>query len=131
MVIKCGVVGARVRDTEQDKDKIRKILIGQIKKGRQLHLVSGGCPKGADRFAEELAEELKLPISIHAIDLSGLDDPVTKWKFTERAYARNTLIANECDILIALPRYENGFPVGGTSDTINKVVLQNKPVICV
>lgn len=69
-ILKVGVVGSRRRDTEQDKEIIRKALKYLIAKDPKvrIHLVSGGCPKGADRFAEELAVELGLGISIHYPD---------------------------------------------------------------
>lgn len=115
-----GVVGARKRNTHQDKQLIKEIIVSQMRK-YQIHLVSGGCPKGADKFAEELADELQLGISIHYPDIKR---PCETWEYAKACYERNSLIANECDILIALPGDS-----GGTWDTIRKVEKQGKPLI--
>lgn len=100
------------------KNLIKKVLKHRLKKGDHIHLVSGGCPKGADRFAEELAKELELGISIHYPKTwPGME----RWEFAKEAFARNTLIAEECDVLLSLPSYDSkGFPIGGTADTIKK-----------
>lgn len=126
MVIKVGVVGSRSRDTPKDKAVIKKALLSQLDKGKKLHLVSGGCKKGADKFAEELAEELNLGISIHSVDFPGFSRyNVSRWQYAQKAYERNTLIAEECDILMAV---WDGIS-GGTADTIKKTEALSKPVI--
>lgn len=48
-----GIIGSRRRNTHQDKLTVEAALIPHIKKCCKL--VSGGCPKGADSFAEEFA----------------------------------------------------------------------------
>lgn len=126
-ILKVGVVGSRRRDTEQDKELVRQALRHLINKNPnvRLHLVSGGCPKGADRFAEELSEELKLGISIHYPDKAKLEAN-TSWAYAKIAYARNTLIAEECDMLLAVVADDRR---GGTEDTIKKVDNLKKPVV--
>lgn len=121
VVLKIGIVGARARNTPEDKEIIRKILADRIKKGNNLIIVSGGCPKGADRFAEELAIEFNLPITIHYPDVPA---NAQKREYAQACFARNTLIAQECDILLALPG-----ETGGTWDTIKKAKSFNRPVV--
>jgi hypothetical protein len=121
VVLKVGIVGARKRNTPEDKEIIRKILEDRIKKGNNLILISGGCPRGADRFAEELAVEFNLEIIIHPPNVSA---NTQKWEYAQACFDRNTLIAQECDILLALPG-----ETGGTWDTIKKARSLNKPVV--
>ena len=75
----------------------------------------------------DIAKELGLGMSTHPVDVS--DDPsgLPVWVFAQRAYARNTLIAEECDVLIACWDGSSR----GTKDTINKVSKLGKPVIIV
>jgi len=117
-IFKIGIVGSRRRNTQEDKDKIRKALVFLLGEGKLLHLVSGGCPKGADKFAEELAEELKLSISIHYPDKEKLPSNPEYYHYVQMYYDRNTLIAEECDVLLALAADDRR---GGTEDTIKKV----------
>lgn len=121
-LIRVGIVGSRSRNTPKDKNVIRKVLKKQIAKGYKIHVVSGGCSRGADRFAEELAKELNLGISIHKPDVKPNCE---RWEYAQAAYARNTLIANECNLLLAV---WDGVS-GGTKDTIDKAEKQNKPII--
>lgn len=105
-----GVVGSRRRDTPADKELIRQAI---LKFDRPV-LVSGGCKRGADAFAEELAAELGLEIIVFLPDLYGVK---TRFDYAARCYARNTLIADESDRLIACVAPDRK---GGTEDTIKK-----------
>ena len=129
-ILRVGVVGARVRNAPEDKQLVKDALLHLMQKHEdvRLHLVSGGCPKGADRFAEELSQELSLSLSIHYPDESQMKDN-SRSEYARICYARNTLIANECDMLIALPAYDHIGPIGGTADTMKKVDKQGKPVV--
>ena len=125
-ILKIGVVGSRRRDKSEDKELIRQALVHLIEKDKNIliHLVSGGCPSGADRFSEELAEELKLSISIHYPDKTKMKDD-SRYEYVKQLFARNTLIANEADILLACWDGKSS----GTLDTINKSRQANKPVV--
>ena len=126
-ILKVAVVGSRRRNTPKDKQIIKRALRHlMMKKDVIIHLVSGGCPLGADKFAEELAVELGLGISIHLPDKSSLPRNPQYYDFVKIYFARNTLIANECDMCIALCAEDRK---GGTEDTVKKVDLQNKPVV--
>jgi hypothetical protein len=101
---------------------IKEVLLLRISKGDTIHIVSGGCRKGADRFAEELAEELSLGISIHYPDV---EQGCATWEYAQACYKRNLLIARECDILLAT---WDGMS-GGTKHTIDNAEALGKPVV--
>lgn len=108
-VIKIGIVGTRRRDTEEDLQLVRKALTEIMKSDSEFIIISGGCPKGGDRFAEILAKEFKLKITIYYAD----------WKRLGKSagFQRNTYIAKDSDILIAVVAEDRK---GGTEDTIKK-----------
>lgn len=117
-----GIVGSRRRNTKEDKDKLRQLLLKAYETGDII--VSGGCPKGADKFAEELAEELGIPIEIHHADWDNLEHPDARikenWhgKYDANAgFRRNIFIAQDADILIACVAPDRK---GGAEDTIRK-----------
>ena len=102
-----GVCGSRRRNSPADYKLVRAAIRSIYQPGDRF--VSGGCPTGADRFAELLARDLGAPILIYHAD----------WKSWGR-YAgphRNTLIAHEADCLIACVAPDR---TGGTEDTIRK-----------
>ena len=118
-----GIVGTRRRIMMVDRKavwlafiKLQKKL---KKKGFEVIIVSGGCHAGADSFAEEIAEKLKVKIIIHKIrrDKMKLDKngKPKKFEFTKQAYARNKLIALNSHYLIACVSRDR---TGGTENTI-------------
>ena len=86
--MRLGIVGSRRRNEERDKAIVRAIIL-ELKPSL---IVSGGCPKGADRFAEELAAELDIPIKVYYPDLEGCR---SKIDFTKAYHARNKIIAEK------------------------------------
>ena len=102
-----GIVGSRRRDTVDDLQDVKGAFASIYKYGDTL--VSGGCPKGADRFAELVAKEYKIPITVH----------YAEWKLLGKmaGIARNGLIARDADVLIACVASDR---TGGTEDTIRK-----------
>lgn len=104
---KIGIVGTRRRAELLDYKAVEARFFEIYQKGDMI--VSGGCPKGADAFAESIARKHGIPIIIYHPD----------WKRNGRAagFVRNTTIAEESDILIACVA-ENR--TGGTEDTIKK-----------
>jgi hypothetical protein len=102
-----GIVGSRRRNTVDDLQHVKSAFAVIYKYGDAL--VSGGCPKGADRFAELVAKEYKIPITIHHAE----------WKMLGKraGIARNGLIARDADVLIACVATDR---TGGTEDTIRK-----------
>ncbi len=107
-----GIIGSRRRPSTSDlnltRDAFNKIyIVGDT-------IVSGGCPKGGDLFAEIIAKEQNIPIKIHKAD----------WSLGRHAgFLRNTDIANDADVLIAVVAPDR---TGGTEDTIKKYLKQNK-----
>lgn len=126
LAVRLGVVGSRRRNSPRDKARLKEFLRRAKSKFPTLLLVSGGCPKGADRFAEEIAEELDLPIKIHYPDKSKLPPNPERYHFAQINYARNTLIAEDCEILVALVADDRK---GGTEDTIKKAERMGKKII--
>jgi hypothetical protein len=102
-----GIIGTRRRDTSAAyklvEDKFNEIY----KDGDWI--VSGGCEKGGDRFAEVIAKKTGIPIIIFYPNYTryGRGAP----------FLRNTTVADKSDILIACVAPDRK---GGTEDTINK-----------
>lgn len=123
-----GVVGSRRRATEEDMQLTIDTFFEYYSKGDRI--VSGGCELGADRFAEVIASDHGITITIHYPRQEDLDkallahNPRAAW--AKINYARNTLIAEDCHILIALVAPDR---LGGTEDTIRKAIKLGKEVI--
>jgi len=108
--MKLGIVGSRRRNSPEDKRLIRE----RILELRPEMIISGGCPKGADKFAEELAKELGIAIAIFY--------PKQETKLlqnyygrVEAFYKRNEQIAMHSEALLALVASDRK---GGTENTI-------------
>lgn len=114
-----GIVGSRRRDTDGDFALLAAKFAEVWRPGDRV--VSGGCPKGADRFAEILARNRGLTLTIHYPDWRGRAG-------RGAGFVRNTEIARDCDVLIALPASDRK---GGTEDTIRKALQMGKAVILV
>ena len=113
-----GIVGSRRRDRTVDFRACLEIF--DVVYDQDDVIVSGGCPKGGDRFAELIAKAKGLSITIHYPDWKG--------KGKSAGFQRNTLIANGCDVLIAVVAPDR---TGGTEDTIKKCVAQGKKIYLV
>jgi len=101
-----GIIGSRKRNTQNDFEKVERCFLSIFSEGDTI--VSGGCPKGGDKFAEIIAEKYQVPIIIHRAD----------WKIGRHAgFLRNTDIAKDADVLIACIAPDRR---GGTEDTIRK-----------
>ena len=98
-----GVVGSRRRNTGEDRQRVYLTIHHHRQYvGGNTMLVSGGCPQGADLFAEEYADMHRLPIIRHLPDRTQLrDDVPARAAYAIIAYARNELIAKDADTLIA------------------------------
>lgn len=116
-MIHVGVVGSRRRNEPTDKEMVKKAILCIPQDN--ITLVSGGCKKGADRFAEELAVELSLPMILFPPKIEGNDEHA----YARACYARNTLIAKKSDILIACVSPDRK---GGTEHTIREFLKLKK-----
>jgi hypothetical protein len=120
--MKIGMIGSRRRNTEQDKHIMRialKTILDKCGVEVPVTIVSGGCKKGGDRFAEELAKEFNIPIKIHYPEVKK---NCSKKEYAISCWNRNTLIADDSDILISLVAKDRK---GGTEDTIKKFLRVN------
>lgn len=113
--MKIGIVGSRERNGKEDQEMVFKIVKDAIDKygHRSVHLVSGGCPEGADRFAEMAADYFGLSITVHY----PIKQPPAKNKqeAVQRFFGRNLIIARDSNIVYALVRADRQ---GGTENTI-------------
>ena len=113
-----GVVGSRERCSSEDFKMVEdRILSFYDDHERNLILVSGGCKSGADSFAEDIAETYGIPILIFYPDKQN--DPDTgnpKRDYAILAYSRNTEIAKQSDVLIALISKNSN----GTNHTVSE-----------
>ena len=101
------IIGSRQRDAIPDYRLVQIAFLEIYEKGDMI--VSGGCPKGGDRFAEMIAKLFAVPITIYFPD----------WRRLGRSagFIRNTTIAQNGDIMIACVAADRA---GGTEDTIKK-----------
>jgi len=101
------IIGSRRRNSNNDLWIVYGHLMNIYEKGDIL--VSGGCSKGGDYFAELLSAKYDIPMIIFPAD----------WKRYGRGagFIRNTDIAKNGDIVIACVAPDR---IGGTEDTIKK-----------
>jgi hypothetical protein len=127
-----GIVGSRRRDSDEDFRTVLGAFTVQVEQYRiqypvrkgegfyyGISIVSGGCPKGRDRFAEIIARSKGITITIHHADCNGSEGK-------RAGFIRNTQIAEDCDILLALVSEDR---TGGTEDTVAKAERLGKRVI--
>lgn len=122
-----GIVGSRRRNTLHDRRIVLNLVELLVSKfGDGLVIVSGGCPKGADAFAEEAAKLLSVKTDITPVDKEGI---TSKWDFTKRAFARNRIVAERSKqglfCLVADDRK------GGTENTICHALELKIPVFLI
>ena len=115
---KIGVIGTRKRNGVSDFLVVKEVFfeIYEIYDGI-CWIVSGHCPKGGDKFAEKIAFDYGIPILLFP----------PKKRIREEYFARNTLVAEHSDILIAclINPHESLNDIykrtsGGAEDTIKK-----------
>ena len=113
---KVGIIGTRERDTLVDFNIVLEAFsdLSNSLGGTDYHIISGGCPIGADRFAERIAKDYSYPITIYYAnwDLYG----------KRAASVRNLTIAQHSDYLIACVSKDRK---GGTEMTI-KMFIKHK-----
>lgn len=102
-----GIIGSRRRNSNEDFSAIHTRFLEIYNPGDII--VSGGCPKGGDRFAETIADLYNIPIMIFRANWN---------RFGRGAgFVRNTDIARESCELIACVTADR---TGGTEDTVKK-----------
>jgi len=110
---KIGIIGTRRRDSGVDRKLVREKFLEIYEPGDWI--VSGGCPKGGDAFAEKIAKKFGVPILIFHPD----------WAQFGRAAGilRNGDIAERSDVIIACVAEDR---TGGTEDTIKKFLKREE-----
>lgn len=120
---KIGIIGSRRRSTIQDYNQLEKEFFKIYEKGDVI--VSGGCSVGGDRFAEIIRDKYSIPMIIHYPDKTKLESN-SKWAYAGINFSRNTLIAEDSDVIIALVAKDR---TGGTEDTVSKAKKLGKQII--
>lgn len=102
-----GIIGSRDRNTISDRRIIEEAFFLVYNEGDWI--CSGGCSKGADKFAKQISIKYCIPY---------LEFPANWDKFGKKAgFIRNNDIAKISEYLLAMP---NNNPKSGTADTIKK-----------
>jgi hypothetical protein len=113
--VRIGIVGSRRRtDREAVEACVAELAADTV-------VITGGA-KGPDRWAEEAARSRGLAVVVYEPDLEGVH---ARWEAADRHYARNQLIVDEADRIIAFVAPDRR---GGTEDTIRRAVRAGKPV---
>jgi predicted Rossmann fold nucleotide-binding protein DprA/Smf involved in DNA uptake len=85
-------------------------------------VVSGGC-RGVDSWAAEAAHARGLKVETYPPELPDKGSP--KWAFVKAYHARNKMIAENCDRLVAFVSEDR---TGGTENTIKWARAAGVPV---
>lgn len=115
--MKIAIIGSRSRATQVDKKLVFDIVFNavQVYGFEELWLVSGGCPDGADNFAEEAAKYFGVSIVIHYPQ--KLPKSPAYHESVKRFYRRNDKIARDCDVIYSLVSSKRD---GGAEYTLKK-----------
>ena len=117
------IIGSRSRDTSEDFQLVYDEFKKWYKPGDQI--ISGGCPKGGDRFAEVIASRLGMTekngqLVIHRPKKPAQHSP--KYIWAKAFYDRNTVVAKEAeDSTITIACISKSKTGGGTGDTLSKI----------
>jgi len=119
-----GIIGTRKRNTSAAAKCIISKFDEIYEEGDWI--CSGGCDKGGDRFAEQIAKSRGIPILIFYPNYKRYRSPGA-------LFVRNGVVAETCDVVIAcVMNPEDGIDKvlgrtkGGTEDTIRKFVNRTK-----
>ena len=110
---KIGIIGTRRRDNPEAFNKVAESFFEVYEDGDWI--VTGGCSKGGDRFAEVIAKKHGIPILIF----------YPNWnKYKKGAgLVRNVDISDNSDVLIACVAKDRK---GGTEHTLSHFRKKNK-----
>lgn len=108
--MRLGVVGGR---NFRDRKLIFKHMNAWLKKyGTELHVVSGGCPDGPDKIAEDFCRQKGVSFTVHPAKWRDENDVLDK----AAGFARNTIVVEDTDAMLAFW----DFASNGTGDTLTK-----------
>jgi len=108
--VRLGIVGSRSWENRKLFWKIVKPFLAEH--GKDLHIVSGGAPDGADHFAELYARQKGLRITIHHADWDGLGKGA--------GFARNGDIVNDSQVILCFWDGKSK----GSMDTVRKALAR-------
>ena len=111
-----GIIGSRRRTLKEDYNQLEQKFLEIFKNGDEI--VSGGCSRGADFWAEILAKKYQVPIKIYYAQWDKLGKSA--------GFARNTYIAQDADVLICMVSNDR---LGGTENTIKTAKKLGKKII--
>ena len=114
-----AIVGSRRRT---DQDRVKLLVCKLHMSYGNLTIISGGCT-GPDLWATDTAIALGIPVIEHRPVLPAASMP--KWAYTRAYYARNKIIAQECDEMYAFVAADR---TGGTENAIAHAKKLNKRV---
>jgi hypothetical protein len=122
-----GIVGSRRRTSDKDLELLLHKFVDIYEEGDKI--VSGGCPEGADKWAEAIAAQYDLTeengkLIVHRPE--SVPRGSSYYKYVQAFHNRNTLIAEECDVLIAVVARDR---TGGTEDTVKKATNFGRKLI--
>jgi hypothetical protein len=119
------IIGSRRRNAPEDYQQV----LSEFKKWYDDGdiIISGGCPKGGDKFAEVIAEKLNMTeengqLIIHR---PKKPRPFDFNKYVRAMYDRNTLVAKEAESTSIVIACVSPDRLGGTEDTIKKIKRRN------
>ena len=124
--MKLGIIGSRSRNLDRDR-----LLVFEFVKERltmvghdELIIISGGCPEGADQFAEQAADLYGCSCTVHY----PLKYPpaVTRHEAVQRFYRRNLKIVRDSETILALV---NPGRTGGTEHTLRHATALGRAII--
>lgn len=118
--LRVGVVGSRRFSCRASVSA----LVSALPSGSVV--VSGGC-RGVDSWAVASARARGLAVREFLPDLAGASG-LSYHQICERYYARNRLIAESCDVLVAFVSSDRR---GGTENTIRHATALGVPVVVV
>lgn len=125
MFKKIIIIGSRRRNNNVD---YRQVL-NEFKKWYDNGdvIISGGCPKGGDRFAEIIARKMNMTeengqLVIHRPDVNKKpESSASKGKWARWFYERNTIVAQEANPNTVVIACVSPDRKGGTEDTLRKI----------
>jgi predicted Rossmann fold nucleotide-binding protein DprA/Smf involved in DNA uptake len=119
-----AIVGSR---KHPDVNKARQAVFDCVRNLPPNTVIVSGGAKGVDSWAEQAAHKYGLRTKIYPVDKKGLSpygSPDSRREYGKRAYARNLLIVDDCDRLVA---FSSG-NTKGTNHAIRYARKQGKPV---
>ena len=127
------IIGSRQRNSDEDYMAVYNIF-------RKVYnyndmIISGGCPKGADHFAELIAGRHGMTVENKQLKLHLPVKPKPgspRYLWAKAMYDRNTIVANEAEedsiVIACVVKPQDGLESvlkrkkGGTEDTLKKIV---------